>query len=275
MAGKTSCPTVAHRLPGPARRASYDAAVAVLPASVRVALWASAAFAGRVPVDDVADRAMPDLDHCTGLTDRLSLWRDLGEQVLLVALPRPGDLTGMPGGSSEMVTAAVDAEEIVFVPGVGGALVPSIEEFGPAGDRGWQAAWIAYDADPVPTHVVQAVALPDVELALRREAAELTGRLAATSTAPMAADGLERLARRAVSQDWGVPEGLPPRAIRVIELAGSLTSLAEIGLDGRLQSIDSSGTLQRERILQELHDRAAHALVAATNVASMHLAGWR
>ncbi|WP_141785173.1 hypothetical protein [Ornithinicoccus hortensis] len=249
--------------------------MAVLPASVRVALWASAAFAGRVPVEDVADRAMPDLDHCTGLTDRLGLWRDLGEQVLLVALPRPGDLTGMPAGPPEMVTAALDAEELVFVPGVGGALVPTIEEFGPPGDRGWQARWTGYDADPVPSHVVQAVALPDVELALRRAAADLTGRLAETSGAPLAGEGLERLARRTVAQDWGVPEGLPSRAVRVIELAGSLTSLAEIGLDGRLQSVDSSTTLQRERILQELHDRAAQALVAATNVAALHLAGWR
>lgn len=249
--------------------------MAVLPASVRVALWASAAFAGRVRIEDVAQRALPDLDHCTGLTTHLGLWRDLGEQVLLVALPRPGDLTGMPTGSPELVTAALDAQEVVFVPGVGGALVPAIETFGPEGDRGWQARWTPFDADPVPPHVVQAVLLPDVELTLRRESAELTARLAATSGSAVAGEDLERLARRTVAQDWGVPDGLPPRAVRVIELAGSLTSLAEVGLDGRLHSVDSSGTLQRERILQELHDRAARALVAATNVASMHLAGWR
>lgn len=242
---------------------------------MRVALWTSAAYAGQVALDDVPHRALPDIDHCTGLAERIGLWRDLGEQVLLVALPRPGDLTSMPKGPVEFVAAATASEELVFVPGVGGALVPTVEEFGPEGDRGWQVRWSGYDTAPVPSHVVQGVALPDVELQLRREVGALTAELAAGSFTPMSGHDLESVARRAVDQAWGVPAGLPPRAIRVIELAGTITSLAGLGLDRRLQSIDSSGTLQRERILQQLHDRAAHALVAATNVASMHLAGWR
>jgi hypothetical protein len=68
---------------------------------------------------------------------------------------------------------------------------------------------------------------------------------------------------------------LPPRAIRVIELAGAITGLAGAGLDHRLHSVDASSTIQREGILRQLHDRAAHALVAATNVGALHLAGWR
>lgn len=274
MSAQTSWPAPHPRLPGGRRAPAYDAAVAVLPASVRVALWTSAAYAGQVALDEVPERALPDIDHCTGLAERIGLWRDLGEQVLLVALPRPGDLTGMPRGPVEFLAAATASEELVFVPGVGGALVPTVEEFGPEGDRGWQVRWSGFDTDPVPSHVVQAVALPDVELALRREVGALTAELAAGPT-PLSGHGLEPVARRAVDQAWGLPAGLPPRATRVIELAGTITSLAGLGLDRRLQGIDSSGTLQRERLLQQLHDRAAHALVAATNVASMHLAGWR
>ena len=248
----------------------------MLPASVRVAVWASAAFAGQVPLDEVPRRALPDLDHCAGLIDTLRLWRDLGEQIVLVALPRPGDLTGMPQGPVDLVAAATGAEEMVFVPGLGGAMVPTIEPFGPSGDQGWQARWTSYDADPVPTHQVQGVSLPDVELQLRRDVGGLTSELAVAAGVPLSGDDLEAIARRRLSQtEWGVPAGLPSRAVRVIELAGSITSLAEVGLDHRLQAADSAGILQRERILQRLHERAARALAAATNVASMHLVGWR
>lgn len=246
-----------------------------LPASVRVALWASAAYAGRLPLDEVPDRALPDLDHHEGLVERLALWGDLGEQIVLVALPRSGDLTGMPRGSAELVAAATEAEELVYVPGVGGALVPVIEPFGPEGDQGWQARWQAFDADPVPQHVVQAVALPDVELTLRQELAGLTEQLAGAGREPLSGHGLEVLARRSLEDDWALPRGLPGRAVRVIELAGSVGALADAGLDPRLQVADGHGTLQRERILHQLRDRASAALVAATNVAAMHLVGWR
>ncbi|NLG20850.1 MAG: hypothetical protein GX555_05375, partial [Actinomycetales bacterium] len=49
----------------------------------------------------------------------------------------------------------------------------------------------------------------------------------------------------------------------------------DAGLDHRLHSISSSTTLGREQILRRLHDAASRALVAATNVGALHLAGWR
>lgn len=253
----------------------YDRRVTTLPASVRVALWASAAYAGRLALEDVPGRALPDLDHHEGLVERLALWRDVGEQIVLVALPRPGDLTGMPRGSAALVAAATEAEELVYVPGVGGALVPVIERYGPPGDQGWQSRWRPFDADPVPEHVVQAAALPEAELRLRQEVARLTGQLTEADRVPLSGHGLEGRARRVLEDDWALPEGLPPRAVRVVELAGSVSALADSGLHPRLQVADGHGTLQRERILQELRDRASAALVAATNVAAMHLVGWR
>ncbi len=136
----------------------------------------------------------------------------------------------------------------------------------------------AWDTDPVSQHVLQALSLPDVELTLRREVGAVTDQLAATGSAMVASDRalLETAARRRQQAGpWGLPDGLPPRAVRVIELAGSITSLAEAGLDGRLQAVDSTTTLQRERLLHRLHCHAAAALTAATNLASLHLAGWR
>jgi hypothetical protein len=72
-----------------------------------------------------------------------------------------------------------------------------------------------------------------------------------------------------------MPAAVPARGMRVIELAGSVLTLAEAGRDTAVQTVDSSSTLQRERIMARLADRAARALADATNVAVLHLAGWR
>lgn len=246
-----------------------------LPASVRVAVWGTAALGGTVPVEEVRRRALPDLDHVTGLEETVRLWRDLGERMVLVALPRPGNLTGLPRGSAEFVAAATEAGETVFVPGLGGALVPQVQPYGPAGDRGWQVTWTAYDTDPVPPHVVQAVSLSDVELALRRDIGRLTDELAATARRPPDGSGMEDRACEDLHPGWGLPPGVPPRALRVIELAGAVTSLATVGLDGRLQADDSTTTVRREGLLQRLQTQAGSALAAAANVAALHLAAQR
>lgn len=246
-----------------------------LPASVRVAAWASAALAGGLPVAQVAARALPDLDHVVGLESTLRLWHDLGEQVVLVALPRPGDVSGMPRGGAELLDAATTAEEMVFVPGVGAAMVPRIEPYGPEGDQGWQASWTAYDAEPTPVHRVQAVDLSQVELSLRQDLAALTAELAAVPGAPVSAGIAESLARDRLDCQWGMPPAVPARVLRVVDLAGSTLALADAGRDSGLHTVDSASTLQRERIMTRLADRAAQALAAATNVAVLHLAGWR
>lgn len=249
--------------------------MSVLPASVRVAAWASAALADRLPMEQVATRALPDLDHVEGLTPVLRAWADMGERAVLVALPRPGDLSRMPRAGAALVAAAVEAEEAVYVPGVGGAAVPRIEPYGPPQDQGWQGVWTTYDADPVPVHRVQAVDLSDVEVRLRLELAELSAELAAVPGGPLGAGLLEELARDRLDQRWGLPSDLPRRAQRVIELAGSALALADVGRDSRLQAVDSSSTVQREQIMARLADHAAAALADATNVAALHLAGWR
>lgn len=246
-----------------------------LPASVRVAVWASSALAGRLPVAQVAARALPDLDHVVGLEATLTLWRDLGEQVVLVALPRPGDVSSMPRGGTDLLDAATTAQEMVFVPGVGAACVPTITAYGPEGDQGWQADWTAYDAEPTPAHRVQQVDLSQVELSLRQDLAAITTELAAVPGAPVGAELTEALTRDRMDAQWGMPSEVPRRALRVIELSGSVLTLAEAGQDTRLQTVDSSSTLQRERILAGLAGRAAQSLAAATNVAALHAAGWR
>ncbi|WP_153397488.1 hypothetical protein [Ornithinicoccus halotolerans] len=249
--------------------------MSVLPASVRVALWATAALRDGSDLAEVAERALPDLDHCTGLLERLQLWRSLGEQVVLAALVRPGDLTAMPHGPQQLVAAATEAEELVYVPGTGGALVPWIGPYGPEVDRGWRVHWEAFDADPVPVHRLEQLDLGDVELRLRTELAALTDGLGDLRGVFATVPGLEQQARQQLAAGWGLPRGLPRRAVRTLDLAATAGMLARAAQDERLQTVDASTYSRREVLLTRLRARADEALGLATNVAVMHLAGWR
>lgn len=247
-----------------------------LPASVRVALWGTTVLGGALPVEQLPRRALPDVDECLGLVEQVRLWSELGEHALLVALPRPGDVSGMPHSSPDLVAAATSVQECVFVPGVGGALVPELSEFGPAGDRGWLARWTAYSAEPFPTHRVEALDLGATELQLRTEVAALTDALA-SSGAPPFGPAVERGAARARvaasgAGRWGLPEGLPPRTVRVIDLAGMVLTLSDAGLDTVTSSLDASTVARRADLLRRLRSHAARALADATNAGALHLA---
>jgi len=248
----------------------------VLPLSVRLALWATAAYAGQLPVEEVVARAHPDLDHIAGDLELLRLWRDLGERAVLVALPRPGNLLGMPRGSAELIAAATDAGECVYVPGVGGALVPTIESFGPAGDLGTQVTWTAYDADPVPIHVLEALSLGEIELRFRQDLLEATARIEALDATPWNAR-LRSMADDLPGGAWGLPTGLPPRAHRVMATAAHISVATELGLTVHAESevLTSQLTEQRRRLLTDLDAVADTAMAAAATVAALSLAGRR
>ncbi len=247
-----------------------------LPACVRVSLWATTVLAGRLPASDLPRRALPDLDECVGLVEAVRLWADVGERVVLVALPRPGDLAGLPQGSAELVADATRAEECVYVPALGGALVPELERFGPEGDQGWMARWTRHDAEPVATHRVEALDLGQTELGLRQELAALTAELAASGAPPFGAAAERGAARaRAATEGagpWGLPEGMPQRAVRVVQLAGTVLALADAGLETVDASVDAASVGGRTQVLLRLRSHACRALADATNAAALHLA---
>ena len=250
--------------------------MSVLPVSVRLALWATASYAGRLPVEDVVGRAHPDIDHVAGDLDQLTLWRDLGERAVLVALPRPGKLTGMPRGSAELIVAATDAGECVFVPGVGGAMVPTIETFGPEADQGTQVTWTAYDAEPVQTHVLDALSLGEIEMSLRKALLNVTARIDELDTKPWNT-GLRSLADDLPGKAWGLPEGLPPRAHQVMATASRIGEVTDLGLSVHAESQVLTSDLARQRrlLLTDLEAIADTAMAAAATVAALSLAGLR
>lgn len=247
--------------------------MAELPASVRVALWVTHAWAGGTTVTDALEKALPDVDHTEGLLEQVRLWRGLGEAAVLVALPTPGDTTGLPRCGPVATGEAVEAGEALFVPGLGGLLVPRHSTFGSAGARGHRIDWTAHDSAPVPAHRVEALDLSQLQGDLRRRVLAAVDELDAVGGRPWADELARDLVDEQLGTRWALPPGLPERARKVIGLAATLSLAASMGLE-------SSGTLSatheqsRSSALRALHRDAERALAEATNAACAAFAGW-
>ena len=250
-----------------------------LPASVRLALWTTAAWRDGADPAEILAAALPDIDHVAGDLGRLDLWRELGERALLVALPAPGDLHGMPGASPSAQGAAADAGECVFVPGVGGMLVPTLAAFGRASgsalDVGTRLDWRAFDADPVPRHRVEALDVSQLERHLRLDLMEATEALDRVGGRPFDAAAAREVAEAALGGRWGLPPGVPARAQRVLALAGTVGQIVDAALSGPDDTLDVHTSQRRRCLVQGLQRRADHALADAANSACAVLAGWR
>jgi hypothetical protein len=256
---------------------TYDDSVSVLPVCVRLSLWATAAYAGRLSIDAAVRAAHPDLDDVSGDLDHLSLWHELGERAVLVALPRPGNLSGMPRGSAELISAATDAGECVYVPGIGAALVPAIEHFGPADDLGTRVTWSAYNCEPVPVHALEALSLSEIELQFRQELTEHTRAIEALDAKPWAGSPFRSMADQLSVTQWGLPDGMPARATSIITMAAAVGVATELGLSDEAQSQVLSGMVaeQRRIALTALDAIADSAMAAAATVSALSIAGLR
>jgi hypothetical protein len=246
---------------------------------VRLSLWTTHAWATGGSVEDAVRLAMQDVDHVTGDLGRLSLWHELGEQALLVALPAAGDLTGMPGASAEALGAAASEGECVYVPGLGGMLVPTFSTFGHEHrgglDTGTRVDWAAYDADPVPRHRVEALEASQLERHLREELADATRSLEAVGGQPFSGGAVRELADASLGGRWGLPTGLPGRAARVIALAGTVGAVVDVALAAGDGSLTAAAAMARNTLLRRLQRAADRALADATNAACAVVAGWR
>lgn len=251
--------------------------MSVLPVSVRLCLWATAAYAGRLPVKEAITRAHPDLDHVGGDLGHLALWLGLGERAVLVALPRPGDLSGMPRGSADLVAAATEAGECVYVPGIGGALVPTIGHFGPGDDQGTSVSWTAYDCDPVPAHALDGLSLSEIERGFRHELEEHTSAIEALDAEAWSGSPFRSMADGLSLGQWGLPDGLPPRATTIITMAALVSVATGLGLSDMAQSQVLTGAVAEKRrvALTRLDGSADTAMAAAATIGALSLAGLR
>lgn len=249
-----------------------------LPASVRVALWTTLAWRGDLTLEDAAGRSLPDVDHVTGLTTTLEAWGGIGERALFVALPRPGDLAGLPRCAPAAAGRAAEAGECVHVPGVGGLLVPTQSAFGPDGDTGIRIDWTAYDAEPAPRHRLEMLDLRETERELLERMRHHTAQFEAIGGHPWDREARAAAETSLQHSGWGLPEQVPTTALRVIALAAGVSEIAARA--GALTLLGSQGhdartARRREELVRALAGDADLALSQATNVAVMVLAGWR
>lgn len=250
-------------------------AVSTLPVCVRLSLWVTAAWAGHLDLDEAVRHAMPDVDDVQGDLVRLSLWQDFGERVLGCALPRPGDLTGMPRGAPDFTGAAADAGECVYVPAIGGALVPTIEAYGPEGDVGTQVTWAAYDCEPTPVHLLESLQERQIERDLTQLVRDATSAFETLDVQPWAGSTARAsVDSRVRDSEWGLPPGLPGRAHRILVLAGSIGAAVDVALEDS-PAIGRHDNGARHALLLRLQAGADRALAQATTSCALALGGLR
>lgn len=246
-----------------------------LPLTVRAALWITAALSGRVPIEVARGHVHAEVTDTAGTLPGPGSWPASGEDLVFVALPRPGSLLGMPPADPPARGAALEAGECLLAPTVGGLLVPDVTTFGPVGDQGRLLTWTAFAGAPLPTHLVDAI---DPAQAGQ----QLTGAIAEATRDLLRVGGIPWQARHALvdPQDTRVgalPDGLPPRAARVLVQAARVHSLASEGLAAEQDSpaLDAATSMHRALLLRRLMDAADDALAAATNGCVLALAGHR
>lgn len=245
-----------------------------MPASVRVALWVTHAWSGAMPLAGALQRALPDVDHVEGLVEQLRVWHDLGEGALLVALPSPGDVTGLPRTGPVALQDAVDGGEAVFVPGIGGMLVPHGSTFGSLGAQGYRLDWMAHEADPVPTHRIEALDPGELERRLQQAVRAATLEGERLGGQPFAGEMAREVADARLGGDWALPDSLGERARRVIVSAGTAAVVAELGLHQPDGALDAATRSARDAVLRRLGREADSVLAEVTNAACAAMAGW-
>lgn len=246
-----------------------------LPASVRLALWLTHALRYRRPLLDAVHAALPDVDDVDAALPQLELWRDLGERVVCVDLPHPGVMGGLLPPTSAAAGAAREVGECIFVPSLGGALVPRLEIYGPATDEGLRLVLEAHDSDPVPAHRLEMLSLPDIDRRFREAMLREVTALEELDALPFgAASHRQRADDRAATAQWALPPGLSPRALRIITSGGLIMAALDQAL-ATPAGHDVATSTTRTQALRRLMGETHLAVAEAATVAALELSGHR
>ena len=134
--------------------------------------------------------------------------------------------------------------------------------------------WTAHPADPIPRHTVEALDLRELGRALAEALREATSALEAAGGIPWRAWEPHP---RPDAQEAILPDGLPARGLALLVQAATVHALALDGLELEQlgPALDAGTSTARSGALRRLLDVAAAALVGATHVCAMVLAGSR
>ncbi|MBM7520524.1 hypothetical protein [Nocardioides nitrophenolicus] len=226
--------------------------MSALPVSARLAWWGTAWLRGLAGPDEVLDAVHgDDVTHVvsgdSSLLLELAAARNAGADGVAAAFPAPGDPAGLRG-PRELTAAAVEAGEVVLLPGAG--LVPR--------QVGRAVEWTVLPAERRPP--------PDLGEADRRlrsellAAANLLADLDVARWQPRVADELHDL-RAGVP--LAAPSGTPARCVDLAGRALHLEAVVELALQDDGGALSASAAAARRDALEPLERAARHALTAA------------
>jgi hypothetical protein len=267
-----------------------------LPRSALLAAWAGAVAAGRSPAAEAlgavsgtdephrvawaggslppAVLPVPDDGWLSDLLVLLAAAGETGPVTVRCALPRPGDVRGVPG-PPELQQEAVDAGECVVVQvgavaaGTVVALVPEVEEFGPAGDVGRHVVWRAWVAGPVPGLGALPASVAEADTAFRlslAEAADELERLDVASWRPDEAVRMGEDVRSRRGHEDALPPTVPPRSLRLLHRAEHVLAILDVAAEDGGGTVSGWEALRREQALTGLSRAVRDAVVAAVSL---------
>lgn len=230
-----------------------------LTAAGRLAAWGTAALAGQVSPDEAADAVAGPRDaghRVAGLPGEagpvtlayaLGRLRSLGVTGLRLVLPRPGDVSGLPGPPAFNTAAVEHGEAVVAVGGNPLGLLPE-------GRGGWQTHQVEPDGRTP-------LSLRDADRDLTRatrEAAELLAGLDVARWDPAAAEALADRPRPAA-----LPGSAPAEAHRLLDRGLRLATVVELARSGTGAAVTAYEVRARDDALRLLDATARRAVEAA------------
>ncbi len=232
---------------------SYCGPVSSLPVSALLATWLDAVRAGHVGPDDLVDAVRGDDPRhlVVGLPDR-----DVAELVelpgalrgpLSLALPVPGDLTGL-GGPPPLNHAALEAGEAVLAGTV--ALVPELDAR--------SVVWRAHQASPAP-YVDERESASELRLTLVTVTQRLVD-LDVASWSPEVPDLLLNLRHR---PPLPLPPVLDPRRRETLERASLCLDIVDAARSDDGGALSTHEVTRRREALADLDRAARRAVVGA------------
>ena len=261
-----------------------------IPRSALLAAWAGAVAAGRAGVGDaleaVADEDEPhEVQPAPGfvappslpvpdpgyLSDLLVLLAAAGERspvTVRCVLPVPGDVLGVPGPAG-LRSEAVAAGECVVVEGLPEgplALVPEVEEFGPADDVGVLVRWQAHHAEPV-RGTPLATSVAEADMAFRLALAEATSALEGLDLQSWRPDATAGLRGRRDEDGQPLPATLGPRSLRLLTRAERVLAILEAAEADHGGVVTGWEAGRRSEQLGALSRATRAAVVAAVSLA--------
>ena len=232
-----------------------------LPAAARLVAWGNACLTGAVSPDEAAERVtgptdvtcrvfgLPSETGGVSMTYALARLRALGVTSMRLALPRPGDVSGLPGPPAFNERAlATGSAALTAGPTPLGLLDES------------RGAWTVH-------HVAQDVRTPlllaDAERDLHHVMRSATARLVHLDVARWQPAAAEVLAHQAKAARSPLPSTASPRAAQVLETSLRLLSIVEVARADDGAAVSAVEMASRREALRDIETAARRALEAA------------